>query len=105
VLNSLPTRAVLLGPMDDVWVNTPTPELNWTDVGDADYNYLNMTDSGLLTYLTFDSRDKNSTVTYDALERNHGEIRDADCGNVTGRAGAGCRFNGSNVVVMTLDNI
>jgi len=72
--------------------------------------------------LTFDSRDKNSTVTYDALERNHGEIRDADCGNVTGyckskicnksrtlgfviRAGAGCRFNGSNVVVVSLDTL
>jgi len=105
VLNALPTRAVLLGPMDNVWINTPTPELNWIDVGDADYNYLNMTDSGLLTYLTFDSRDKNSTVTYDALENNHADIQEAQCGNVTGRAGAGCRFNGSNVVVMTLDNI
>ena len=55
--------------------------------------------------LTFDSRDQNSTATYDALERNHGEIRDATCGNVSGRAGAGCRFNGSNVVVVTLDNL
>jgi len=105
-LNSPPEAVSLLGPTDDVWINTPTPELNWTDVADADYNYMNMTDSALITYLTFDSRDRNTTSVYDAVQDNNGFIGGgAECGNVTGRAGAGCRFNGSNVVVVSLDNI
>jgi len=103
VLNALPTNVSLTAPVNGTWINRRKPELNWTDIADDDYNYMNLTDSGLVSYFTFDSRDKNSTHVYDVMENNHGEIGGgALCGNVTGRAGAGCRFNGSNVVIIRL---
>jgi len=96
VLNALPSDGDLnlTGPANATWF-TSQPDFNWTELADIDYNYLNMSDSGLVSYWTFDAQDKNDSHVYDVKGVNHGLITGgALCGNVTGRAGAGCQFDG-----------
>jgi len=106
VLNALPSDGDvnLTGPANGTWF-TSQPNFNWTAKADIDYNYLNMSDSGLVSYWTFDARDKNDSHVYDVKGSNHGWIiGGALCGNVTGRAGAACSFDGSGDYVNGSDS-